>query len=94
QVALLSASFFAFIGAFYLTIRSGRNRRFRDPTLAMPQAITAQTLIAGAYAMTGPVHGATVIMLALVMVFGMFRLRPAAVRIVSVYTVVVMGAVM
>ncbi|MFC5459043.1 GGDEF domain-containing protein [Massilia niabensis] len=93
QVALLSACVFASIIGFYAMIRSGCNRRFSDPTLAMPQAIMAQTLIACAYALTGPLHGATVIMLALVMVFGMFSLRPAAVRIVSVYTVVVMGAV-
>lgn len=94
RVAMLSSSFFVFIGGFYVTIRSGHNRRFSDPTLAMPQAIIAQTLIACAYAVTGPVHGATVIMLALVMVFGMFSLRPAAVRIVSTYTVVIVGAVM
>jgi diguanylate cyclase (GGDEF)-like protein len=94
QVAILSASFFVFIAGFYALIRSGFNRRFSDPTLAMPQAIMAQSLIACAYAMTGPLHGATVIMLALVMVFGMFSLRPAAVRIVSLYTVAVMGAVM
>lgn len=94
QVAVLSGAFFVFIAGFYIMIRSGYNRRFSDPTLAMPQAIMAQTLIAGAYAMTGPVHGATVIMLALVMVFGMFSLRAAAVRVVSMYTVVLMGAVM
>lgn len=94
QVALLSGAFFVFIAGFYALIRSGFNRRFSDPTLAMPQAIMAQSLIACAYAMTGPVHGATVIMLALVMVFGMFSLRPAAVRIVSLYTVAVMGGVM
>lgn len=94
QVAVLSLAFFAFIGGFYAVIRSGHNRRFSDPTLAMPQAIMAQTLIACAYAITGPVHGATVIMLALVMVFGMFSLRAAAVRILSAYTVAVMGAVM
>lgn len=94
QVAALSVSIFVFIAAFYAVIRSGHNRRFRDPTLAMPQAIMAQTLVACAYALAGPLHGATVILLALVMVFGMFSLRAAAVRIVSVYTVVVMGAVM
>ncbi|MGX4640033.1 GGDEF domain-containing protein [Massilia sp. SYSU DXS3249] len=94
QVAVLSSSFFVFIAGFYVLIRSGLNRRFADPTLAMPQAIMAQTLIACVYAMTGPMHGATVIMLGLVMVFGMFSLRAAAVRVVSLYTVVVMGAVM
>ncbi|THC40325.1 GGDEF domain-containing protein [Massilia sp. Mn16-1_5] len=94
QVAVLSSLFFVFILGFYAVIRSGLNRRFADPTLAMPQTILAQTLIAGVYAVTGPVHGATVIMLSLVMVFGMFSLRPSAVRHASVYTVILMGVVM
>ena len=94
HVTMLSSLFFALIAGIYALVRSGFNRRFADPTLAMPQAILAQSLIACAYAMTGPVHGATMILLALVMVFGMFSLRAAAVRVVSLYTVVVMGAVM
>ena len=93
QVGVLTICIYACIGGFYAAIRSGCNRRFDDPTLAMPQAIMAQTLIACAYAMTGPLHGATVIMLALVMVFGLFSLRARAVRAVSVYSVSVMGAV-
>lgn len=94
QIALLAGAFFACIAAFYAMIRSGFTRRFADPTLAMPQVIMAQTVIACGYALTGPVHGATVVLLALVMVFGMFSLRAQAVRIVSVYTIIVMGAVM
>lgn len=94
QVGVLSVLYFIFIGAFYGVIRSGLNRRFADPTLAMPQTIMAQSLIGASYAATGPVHGATVIMLALVMVFGMFSLRPASVRIASIYTVTLMGVVM
>lgn len=94
QIGWLAAFFGVFMVGFYATIRSGFNRRFRDPTLALPQVISAQTLIAAGYAMTGPVHGATVIMLSLVMVFGMFSLRPAALRVASLYTVAVMGAVM
>ena len=94
QVGAVTGSFFLFILGFYAVIRSGLNKRFADPTLAMPQTVMAQTLIAGAYAITGPVHGATVIMLSLVMVFGMFSLRPASVRLACVYTVILMGAVM
>ena len=94
HVGWLATLFGVFMVGFYTTIRSGLNRRFSDPTLALPQVISAQTLIAAGYAMTGPVHGATVIMLSLVMVFGMFSLRPAALRVASLYTVVVMGVVM
>lgn len=94
QITSLAGLFGLFMVGFYSVIRSGLNRRFNDPTLALPQVIAAQSLIATGYAMTGPVHGATVIMLSLVMVFGMFSLRPAALRIASLYTVAVMGAVM
>ena len=94
HVGWLAALFGVFMVGFYTMIRSGFNRRFRDPTLALPQVISAQTLIAAGYAMTGPVHGASVIMLALVMVFGMFSLRPAALRVASLYTVAAMGVVM
>jgi diguanylate cyclase (GGDEF)-like protein len=94
RVGVLSALFFLFMLVFYTAIRSGLNKRFADPTLAMPQTIMAQTLIGAAYAVTGPVHGATVIMLSLVMVFGMFSLRPASVRHACVYTVTLMGVVM
>ena len=94
HVGVLASLFALFMVGFYTAIRSGLNRRFQDPTLALPQVIAAQSLIAAGYAMTGPVHGATVIMLSLVMVFGMFSLRPAALRVASLYTVAVMGVVM
>jgi len=93
-VGIMTLLFVGFTLAFYVIIRSGMNRRFADPTLAMPQTIIAQTLIATSYAITGPVHGATVIMLSLVMVFGMFSLRPMAVRNACVYTVTLIGFVM
>ena len=94
QVRVLTALYFVIIVGFYAVIRSKLNQRFADPTLAMPQTIMAQTLIAASYAITGPVHGATVIMLSLVMVFGMFSLRPLAVRHACLYTVTLMGLVM
>jgi len=94
QVSVLTVLYFVFILGFYAVIRSKLNLRFADPTLAMPQTIMAQSLIAASYAVTGPVHGATLIMLSLVMVFGMFSLRPAAVRRACVYTVLLMGMVM
>ena len=39
QVGVLSALFFLFMLVFYTAIRSGLNKRFADPTLAMPQTI-------------------------------------------------------
>jgi hypothetical protein len=80
DVAVLGALSAATMLTFYVIIRAGWNLRYADPTLAYPQTIAAQTLVAGAYAVLGPVHSATLIMLALVLVFGMFNMRADAVR--------------
>jgi diguanylate cyclase (GGDEF)-like protein len=94
HVAVLAGLSAATMLTFYVIIRSGLNQRCEDPTLAYPQIIAAQTLVAGAYAVLGPVHSTTLIMLALVMIFGMFSMRGEAVRAACVYTVVAMAAMM
>jgi diguanylate cyclase (GGDEF)-like protein len=94
SVAVLATLSVLTMVAFYALIRSGLNQHCADPTLAFPQTIAAQTLVAGAYAVTGPVHPGLLIMLAVVMVFGMFNLRADAVRAVCAYTLAAMGAVM
>jgi diguanylate cyclase len=93
-VAVLAVLSVGTMATFYAIIRSGLNKRCADPTLAYPQIIAAQSLVAGAYAVLGPVHSATLIMLALVLMFGMFTMRAEAVRAACVYTVAAMGAVM
>jgi diguanylate cyclase (GGDEF)-like protein len=94
EVSVLSLLAILTMAGFYGLIRSGWNQRRQDPTLAFPQAIAAQTLIACCYAVTGPVHPAVLSMLALVMVFGMFSMRAEAVRNVCLYTLALVGAVM
>jgi diguanylate cyclase (GGDEF)-like protein len=79
---------------FYTLIRSGYNQRFRDPTLAFPQTIVAQTLIACGYAVGGPFHAVALLLFALVVVFGMFNMRAAAVRLACAYTLAVVAIVM
>lgn len=78
-------------GAWYAIIRSGINLRFTDPSLTLPQLLSAQTIIVGAYAITGPVHGATLMLLVLVLVFGVFSLSPRGARIAATYTVGLLG---
>ncbi|MFL6675742.1 MAG: GGDEF domain-containing protein [Massilia sp.] len=94
EVALLALLSLATMTGFYIAIRSGWNQRRADPTLALPQTIAAQTLLAGAYAVTGPLHASTLALVALVMVFGMFNMRAEAVRTVCLYTLALLGAVM
>jgi diguanylate cyclase (GGDEF)-like protein len=94
DVALLALLSALTTAGFYTAIRSGWNQRRADPTLALPQTIAAQTLIAGAYAVAGPVHPAALAMSALVMVFGMFSMRAEAVRAVCLYTLALFGGAM
>jgi diguanylate cyclase (GGDEF)-like protein len=78
---------------WYAVLRSGFNLRFADPAMTLPQILAALTIIVGAYAVTGPVHGSTMMLLVLVMVFGVFNLQPRGARIAATYTVVLMGGV-
>jgi diguanylate cyclase (GGDEF)-like protein len=94
EVIVLAAGCILHTALFYAAVRSGWNQRFSDPTLAFPQTVVSQTLIAFAYAITGPAHPATLLLLALVMVFGMFTMRIRAMRLVALYTIVLIGLVM
>lgn len=78
----------------FLIMRSGFNLRFANPSLALPQAICAQTLVAMAYAVTGPVHPGTLILLATVMVFGMFEMKTASVWKLMAYSLLAIGIAM
>jgi diguanylate cyclase (GGDEF)-like protein len=82
------------VTGFYAAIRSGFNLRFKAQSLALPQAICAQTLIAAAYAIAGPAHPSMLALSAMVMVFGMFEMRTRYVWLLVRYTLVLMGAVM
>ncbi|MDQ1815643.1 diguanylate cyclase [Massilia sp. CCM 9210] len=79
---------------FYFIIRSGLNLRFSEPKLAFPQALVAQSMVAFAYAVCGPIHSATIVFLAVVTVYGMFDMSMRRVRLVLLYTLTVMGLVM
>ncbi|WP_167089121.1 diguanylate cyclase domain-containing protein [Massilia frigida] len=79
---------------FYAIIRSGLNLRFSEPKLAFPQALVAQSMIALAYTVCGPVHSATIIFMAVVTVYGMFDMSMRRVRLVLLYTLAVMALVM
>jgi diguanylate cyclase (GGDEF)-like protein len=78
---------------WYGFLRSGANQRYADPAMTLPQILSALTIIGGAYAVTGPVHGSTLMLLALVLVFGIFNMKPKGARIAGAYTVVLMGLI-
>jgi diguanylate cyclase len=80
--------------AMWLAIRSGVSRRWADPSLTVPQMLFAITSGAVAYTLSGPVRGATFPVLLVILMFGMFQLRPRWVTLVSVYALGLFGTVM
>jgi diguanylate cyclase (GGDEF)-like protein len=78
---------------FFIFIRSGKNQRYKDPTLAFPQTLVAQTLTAIGYAVGGPFHAAALVVFALIMVFGMFSMQRRAIRVSCIYTISVLALV-
>jgi diguanylate cyclase (GGDEF)-like protein len=79
------------IVTWYVVLRSGLNLRFEDPAMTLPQILSALTIIVGAYAVTGPAHGSTMMLLALVLVFGIFNMKQRGAIIAGGYTVALMG---
>lgn len=79
---------------FLVIVRCGLNLQFSRPSLALPQALCAQTLIAAAYAVSGPVHPGTLILLTSVIVFSMFEMETSAVWKLLAYTISLMSVVM
>ncbi len=94
DAALLSGMIVLNVLFWYGVLRSGVNQRFADPALTLPQILSALTVIAGAYAVTGPMHGSTLMLLALVLVFGIFNMKAPDAKLAGIYTVLLMGLTM
>ncbi len=82
------------MAAFYTAIRVGWTRRYAEPSLVAPQMLFCVTSAAAAYALVGPARGGVFPALMLVMVFGVFVLKPQQMLAVVVYTVLLFAAVM
>jgi diguanylate cyclase (GGDEF)-like protein len=89
---ILSALIVVNILVFYAVLRSGLNQRFAEPALTLPQIVSALTWVVGSYALTGPIHGSTMMLLALVLMFGTFNLDARGARIAAAYSVALLGA--
>lgn len=79
------------MGGYYTALRSGWSRRFRDPSLTLPQMLTSITWDVVGYATTREAHGAMLMPIALTVTYGLFSLRGSAMRTVQVYTLIVAG---
>ncbi|RZL01414.1 MAG: GGDEF domain-containing protein [Rubrivivax sp.] len=79
----------------YALIRSGRTRHLRDPALMIPQNIFALLAISFAYTALGPTdRGIVLVLIALVMVFGMYTHTPKQSVQVGVAAMLLLGASM
>ncbi len=80
---------------FYVAVRSGFNLRFKDdPALTFQQGVFSVLSTVGAYVMCGPVRGASLLALAVTLIFGMFALKPSQVRLLSLIAVLLLGLTM
>ena len=79
---------------FYIVLRSGLNLRFAEPSLTLPQILAALTWIAGAYGTTNAAHGGTLMLVALVLVFGVFNMDSRRALVSGLYAVFALGLVM
>jgi diguanylate cyclase (GGDEF)-like protein len=79
---------------FFALIRSGVSRRWREPSLTVPQMLFALTSGAVAYALLGSGRGAVFPVVMTILMFGLFVATPRQMRWVSVYAVSLFGAVM
>lgn len=82
------------IVAMFMTIRLGVSAKWTDPSLTVPQLMFAVACTAVAYRIAGAGHGTPLLMVALVLMFGMFGLRSAQAWLVGGYSVLVFGLAM
>jgi diguanylate cyclase (GGDEF)-like protein len=82
------------MAAFFALIRSGFSRRFKEPSLTVPQMLYAITCGAVAYAILGAGRGGAFPIVMTILMFGMFVATPAQMRGVSIFCVAIFGATM
>ena len=75
-------------------IRSGINKQFADPAMTMQQMLYAVLCAAWAYSFAGAAHMIVGLILAVILMFGMFGLTSRQVVWVAVYVLATFGLVM
>jgi len=82
------------MGVFFGVLRTGVNLRFAEPSLTLPQMLFALASCAWAYLLVGRARGLVFPILMLILMYGMFVLRPKQVRWASIAGVGMVGAAM
>jgi diguanylate cyclase (GGDEF)-like protein len=84
------SSLFAIV-MVYMTIRCGWSRRFKDPSLTLPQMAIAIACSASGYALMGPVRAVAFPNLLIILMFGMFGLRAGSALGISIFALLAFG---
>lgn len=80
--------------SMFLAIRLGWSARLEDPSMTLPQLLYAVACTAGAYRIAGAGHGVALLMVAIVLMFGVFGLKRWQAWLIGAYTVAVFGLAM
>jgi diguanylate cyclase (GGDEF)-like protein len=92
-VRWLQAGMIVWMAGVYAILRSGLNERLSDRGLTNLQILGANSWITMGYALCAPIRGGMMMLLALVMVFGIFDLSRRGRAIVNAWTLSLFGAV-
>jgi diguanylate cyclase (GGDEF)-like protein len=82
------------MAAVLAIIRSGLNRRLRDPSLTMPQMVYGVLCAAWAYTFSGDAHAMACLLVAIVLMFGAFGLSVRQIPGLGVFTLALFAAIM
>lgn len=74
----LPLTVFGLVGClgFYGLIRCGMNLRMSEPSLTRPQMLYSMIAVAWAFAVSGAPRGATIVLMQVILMFGLFGLPP------------------
>ncbi|MBK6863748.1 MAG: GGDEF domain-containing protein [Ideonella sp.] len=79
---------------FYVPVRASERLGIAPAPLAVAQALFAIGCIVASYALIGPARGSTLALLTVVLVFCAFALSPRQAHLMSLFTVLLLGAAM
>lgn len=82
------------MGTFYTLVRTDLSSRLGNPGMDLPQCLYATGAILWAYMISGEVRSSVLMLVALVLVFGMFSLKAREVLTLGIFTVASLGVIM
>ncbi len=82
------------VAVFFALVRFSQQLGIAAWALALAQGMFAMTCAVCAYALSGPIRGASLVILQVVIVFCIFSLRPRAILGLCAYTIALLGAAM